>query len=182
MSAWLMQLIFQSTPSVGRATITERRIYDRILISIHALRGEGDSKQGISFSLIDAFQSTPSVGRATSAAMPAVGGLKFQSTPSVGRATTQRAALSQSTSYFNPRPPWGGRQGFSQEYAMTLKFQSTPSVGRATILPFIIRVYIRHFNPRPPWGGRPCGHCAVCEQHKISIHALRGEGDPMCPP
>ena len=33
---------FQSTPSVGRATITSLTAELRILISIHALRGEGD--------------------------------------------------------------------------------------------------------------------------------------------
>ena len=39
---------FQSTPSVGRATVTEERngVYE--LISIHALRGEGDASQPFS--------------------------------------------------------------------------------------------------------------------------------------
>ena len=37
-------LIFQSTPSVGRATRHTKKITTRFLISIHALRGEGDEK------------------------------------------------------------------------------------------------------------------------------------------
>ena len=36
--------IFQSTPSVGRATFYQNRANQNNLISIHALRGEGDSK------------------------------------------------------------------------------------------------------------------------------------------
>ena len=35
---------FQSTPSVGRATRLPHRTYTSRRISIHALRGEGDSK------------------------------------------------------------------------------------------------------------------------------------------
>ena len=57
---------FQSTPSVGRATIVA--IYDvsENMISIHALRGEGDDIVEENGKLRTTFQSTPSVGRATS--------------------------------------------------------------------------------------------------------------------
>ena len=78
---------FQSTPSVGRATIVQGYRFPNIIISIHALRGEGDKSNTIEIqsieisihalrgegdkilqvvkSLIFLFQSTPSVGRAT---------------------------------------------------------------------------------------------------------------------
>ena len=56
--------IFQSTPSVGRATL-----------------------RNLGIKRIIAFQSTPSVGRATWRMMSAFAVRKFQSTPSVGRAT-----------------------------------------------------------------------------------------------
>ena len=78
---------FQSTPSVGRATQIEKRIYQyqgisihalrgegdkqsrykvyTSNISIHALRGEGDEKTPLYNRLVNLFQSTPSVGRAT---------------------------------------------------------------------------------------------------------------------
>ena len=39
------QQLFQSTPSVGRATITDLFCYRIIVISIHALRGEGDHRE-----------------------------------------------------------------------------------------------------------------------------------------
>ena len=58
--------------------------------------------------------------------------------------------------YFNPRPPWGGRQknsGLSRQAGF-------------------------HFNPRPPWGGRPLRQLGKLCRLRISIHALRGEGDP----
>ena len=35
----------------------------------------------------------------------------------------------------------------------------------------------RHFNPRPPWGGRLQRLQVVVLPRRISIHALRGEGD-----
>ena len=35
---------FQSTPSVGRATIVQGYRFPNIIISIHALRGEGDAR------------------------------------------------------------------------------------------------------------------------------------------
>ena len=57
---------------------------------------------------------------------------------------------------FNPLPPWGGRplfNGHGCDYV--LRFQSTPSVGRETF-----------------------GHFFDVQIPKISIHSLRGEGDP----
>ncbi len=60
-----------------------------------------------------------------------------------------------------------------------LIFQSTPSVGRATDAQTAKQMggFISIHALRGE--GDACGHCAVCEQHKISIHALRGEGDKM---
>ncbi len=125
---------FQSTPSVGRAT---RTILD---LSAHA----------------SAFQSTPSVGRATEARYLIQAYISFQSTPSVGRATLSLWGEAAHFLYFNPRPPWGGRQknsGLSRQAGF-------------------------HFNPRPPWGGRPLRQLGKLCRLRISIHALRGEGDP----
>ena len=124
------------------------------IISIHALRGEGDFSNNININVFTLFQSTPSVGRATKLHRTLIGILIFQSTPSVGRATyapTQKCkpkvifqstpSVGRATSvprcsdgrgiYFNPRPPWGGRLEVSVLYS------SVPN-----------------FNPRPPWGGR----------------------------
>ena len=56
---------FQSTPSAGRATVGLNAIRLRRIISIHALRGEGDSKRHRGLPRRFRFQSTPSAGRAT---------------------------------------------------------------------------------------------------------------------
>ncbi len=92
---WLRPEIFQSTPSVGRATASSFQLtLSRINISIHALRGEGDMPKSEDFLPFQVFQSTPSVGRATK----------------------KNHCDSEGTKYFNPRPPWGGRLSKSAIY------------------------------------------------------------------
>ena len=78
---------FQSTPSVGRATALCSAIVRFRVISIHALRGEGDASRHFRYLSIHIFQSTPSVGRATFLTASVGLSYPFQSTPSVGRAT-----------------------------------------------------------------------------------------------
>ena len=56
---------FQSTPSVGRATKSKTEEARQHNISIHALRGEGDARGYHRYQSFVKFQSTPSVGRAT---------------------------------------------------------------------------------------------------------------------
>ena len=80
------------------------------LISIHALRGEGDDCPASCAQCLCRFQSTPSVGRATDVTVPFMQKAIFQSTPSVGRATAVDAEQSAEIQNFNPRPPWGGRR------------------------------------------------------------------------
>ena len=85
------------------------------------------------------------------------------------------ASLHCST-YFNPRPPRGGRRLIAAAHCFAVKFQSTPSARRATkaiqlsvnagdISIHALReegdfmctgfpTWFRNFNPRPPRGGR----------------------------
>ena len=150
--------LFQSTPSVGRATTSRRP----------------------RATTISRFQSTPSVGRAT------VTGetdsdlvIDFNPRPPWG-GRRYRRKISCLNCHFNPRPPWGGRPAQGGRKFKSCKFQSTPSVGRAT-RPNLFRLqYRRNFNPRPPWGGRPKVVKTVYDTIAISIHALRGEGDNLC--
>ena len=65
------------------------------------------------------------------------------------------SGLPISLSNFYPRPPRGGRPP------------------RRRLLPPLCR----NFYPRPPRGGRPTTLPNLVEQHTISIHALREEGD-----
>ena len=79
--------------------------------------------------------------------------------------------------YFYPRPPRGGRRTAWMEQSDTEIFLSTPSARRATQTAGLFPQSADNFYPRPPRGGRPppplCGLVGV----KISIHALREEGD-----
>ena len=83
--------IFLSTPSARRATNAKPFIHERILISIHALREEGDASciHVIFFQYI------------------------FLSTPSARRATKPHRHGRTGRAHFYPRPPRGGRQPLS---------------------------------------------------------------------
>ena len=147
---------FQSTPSVGRATIIAVDFdCHSDYISIHALRGEGDMRvrrQELGLTLIS-IHALRGEGDAAPQGRLYLS-LLFQSTPSVGRATSS-AFGDFLRLYFNPRPPWGGRRCW---YCWTCykgcPFQSTPSVGRATENNTKSNKSDNNFNPRPPWGGR----------------------------
>ena len=124
-------LLFQSTPSVGRATTSPCYRHSCPEISIHALRGEGDAvhyshryHDAISIHALRGEGDIVSVlykvlGRISIHALrgegdhgdrvPRIAGRAFQSTPSVGRATANIYPQSVPPQYFNPRPPWGGR-------------------------------------------------------------------------
>ena len=60
------------------------------------------------------------------------------------------------------------------------RFLSTPSARRATRAENCMTVSKGgNFYPRPPRGGRPSGLRPGAQDHPISIHALREEGDLM---
>ena len=103
-----------------------------MLISIHALREEGDLQ--------------PDGGR-----LPAE---IFLSTPSARRATGHNTCSSRCSSNFYPRPPRGGRPAYGASLAAYGEFLSTPSARRATRPPFLCRFSSTDFYPRPPRGGR----------------------------
>ena len=100
------------------------------------------------------FLSTPSGWRATRLPLLFIIRAEFLSTPSGWRATTVTTDREERQAYFYPRPPGGGRHGYIQLYARAHRFLSTPSGWRATA-----------------W------YCPTCRAERISIHALRVEGD-----
>ena len=59
----------------------------------------------------------------------------------------------------------------------TWLFLSTPSARRATAENQVLETSGSNFYPRPPRGGRPYFTDVLCISLKISIHALREEGD-----
>ena len=153
----VLSAVFLSTPSARRATLSIILPSYQFMISIHALREEGDKRS----SVLD--QSAPVI---SIHALREEGDLvvlfatriapKFLSTPSARRATMPRSTPTSAGAYFYPRPPRGGRQRFQFIIQSDTVFLSTPSARRAT-----------HEPQRLHQRGR------------ISIHALREEGDHL---
>ena len=168
---------FLSTPSARRATIVHvvaQRVED---ISIHALREEGDLKDGkVTLTLEISIHALREEGDSSLPGSP------------------------PSRSDFYPRPPRGGRRSTNGNVNIDGKisihalreegdgrnticsrghrrFLSTPSARRAT------KRLSRHsasnsdFYPRPPRGGRHANIRRRPRTNIISIHALREEGD-----
>ena len=197
----LRAAVFQSTPSARRATQQyfaftsafsnfnprpprggrhKAKSVDagRPSISIHALREEGDgSTSAASISALD-FNPRPPRGGRLGLRYEGDNAKVFQSTPSARRATRSKVlrmgrrvisihALREEGDafsiiweclrrYFNPRPPRGGRRRWQRAHQKNC----------------------HHFNPRPPRGGRRLLVVSSHDTKKISIHALREEGDP----
>ena len=126
----------------------------RFTISIHALREEGDIGSG------EVLAPTPNF---------------YPRPPRGGRPRGSRR--NNKMGDFYPRPPRGGRRDPEFKNIQRSLFLSTPSARRATEFAAQIFVGCRNFYPRPPRGGRPAvaGHRPLDE--RISIHALREEGD-----
>ena len=192
---------FYPRPPRGGRLIGRMENFQKYRISIHALRGEGDVAQKLTERMEKEFLSTPSAGRATRLKAtkgattkyfyprPPRGGRlkgyldklnaegisihalrgegdpydvwlaayrsKFLSTPSAGRATRYPYGWEKVSKDFYPRPPQGGRRRPWRESAQDADFY-----------------------PRPPQGGRRACFLPLPQTTRISIHALRKEGDP----
>ena len=82
--------LFLSTPSARRATCDARQVCKCNLISIHALREEGDELRRLTVRSSFRFLSTPSARRATARRGKGADWRLFLSTPSARRATPSR--------------------------------------------------------------------------------------------
>ena len=166
---------FLSTPSARRAT---RR----------ALTGSGASAD---------FLSTPSARRRRRGLQSHSRGRYFYPRPPRG-GRPRLGHTRQTLPDFYPRPPRGERPTLSTLEAESEDILSTPSARRATDFPCGMSSDTADFYPRPPRGGRPPSpsrplHSPVFlstpsaratgasprrrARRKISIHALREEGD-----
>ena len=190
---------FLSTPSGWRATKEGETFGVMLKISIHALRVEGD---GIDMDTIVGyvqFLSTPSGWRATKVLsirpedllisihalrvegdfiwrIKSINQLKFLSTPSGWRATIERRILFDRKQDFYPRPPGGGRQVLPAATASADQFLSTPSGWRATESQGRRGRRAEFLSTPSGWRATKATGDAISAV-KISIHALRVEGD-----
>ena len=151
---WTLLRVFLSTPSARRATAD---------CNVDVVRIAG-------------FLSTPSARRAT----PPIAAIdhiaEFLSTPSARRATSCPATPSTEQRNFYPRPPRGGRRTAIPDKPVRRDFYPRPPRGgrRGCAHGLPLR---KNFYPRPPRGGRPVLPEQPVRHEKISIHALREEGD-----
>ena len=147
-------------------------------ISIHALREEGDRAVSRMPSPYSRFLSTPSARRATRLDRSEyIGGYNFYPRPPRGgrRDVLLRAAAHSSISIHALREE--GDAGSSCGASCRSRFLSTPSARRATGLPGRSAGRPDNFYPRPPRGGRHQRSGEPGCGGRISIHALREEGD-----
>ena len=145
---------FLSTPSGWRATIKLPSGTRRKQISIHALRVEGDciTKSPYLFS-----------------------GISIHALRVEGDHTRDKDSKSEHNFY--PRPPGGGRRAWNILWTKKPEFLSTPSGWRATIVFIILVSSVCVFLSTPSgWRATPRENTQV-QAEKISIHALRVEGD-----
>ena len=103
-----------------------------IIISIHALREEGDDLPGVLPDEDKKFLSTPSARRATAEVIPAARTflISIHALREEGDAASPGAA--RTTENFYPRPPRGGRHDLYAPFGPGEVFLSTPSARRAT--------------------------------------------------
>ena len=140
-------------PWGGRLEIMVALIHG-LMISIHALRGEGDA-----------------IPRLLTVAY-----INFNPRPPWGGRQGFLYLLACNY-YFNPRPPWGGRLLLLSCRPPYDAFQSTPSVGRATT-PQSAPSKCNEISIHALRGeGDFFENVARNGTIDISIHALRGEGD-----
>ena len=213
---------FYPRPPRGGRHAGEALRVGSVIISIHALREEGDLIRLLCMANSAIFLSTPSARRATAQLAALTAELEdfYPRPPRGGRPSTPPPW--SSVAHFYPRPPRGGRPALpgdllvlffisihalreegdyfanSAKYQITL-FLSTPSARRATLFlqhkrppcRFLSTPSARratggaaaagkkktNFYPRPPRGGRRAGQRQRAKKRRISIHALREEGD-----
>ena len=164
---------FQSTSSVWRTTVNQAVKVPLFLISIHVLRVEDDQ-------VVDGVEHVVRISihvlRVEDDEMPST---------SVG-----------TISYFNPRPPCGGRPSFlafiilalsisihvlrveddevvTCPVKMDINFNPRPPCGGRLDVFAHFRTGPHHFNPRPPCGGR---HAATC----LAFFAVDFNPRPPC--
>ena len=149
--------VFLSTPSARRATFPLVGDVGDHLISIHALREEGDPRL---------YRGTADAG-------------DFYPRPPRGGRLEQQAAMSYNSAISIHALREEGDARTRAIMCLTFTFLSTPSARRATTAYQRQTCSDTDFYPRPPRGGRPLAlSLEPCDQ-LISIHALREEGDWM---
>ena len=139
---------------MGRATRSREKLSKKILISIHALRGEGDNVIRINF-----YTRIISIH-----ALRGEGDLQQQNQQELNIISIH-ALRGEGDSYTNS----------TSDRNKQISIHALRGEGDRKAVKFLRKE--RNFNPRPPWGGRRVQRSPRKADTRISIHALRGEGD-----
>ena len=167
---------FLSTPSARRATQHSLATVIHIRISIHALREEGDALRTPTITTTSDFYPRPPRGGRPPATTPSP--FPYAISIHALREEGDKAATSacKRLSNFYPRPPRGGRRRPGTDGSSRQNFYPRPPRGgrrsQANVLEGV-KVFLSTPSARratPP-------HHSFCPQERISIHALREEGD-----
>ena len=167
--------VFLSTPSARRATGHLANLDLSGIISIHALREEGDSAYlSNTPAVFNFYPRPPRGGRRVSWPTSTTHRYFYPRPPRGGRRTDLQYARRSKNFYprpprggrredlccwmkshnFYPRPPRGGRHTQIAQVGFHPLFLFTPSARRATSYRSIKHRPWTHFYPRPPRGGR----------------------------
>ena len=147
--------IFLSTPSARRATRRKQGPKPTRLISIHALREEGDHRRCREKANQKYFYPRPPRGgRRTQDSLYRFT-LIFLSTPSARRATLDSWHYGDNYKISIHALREEGDQYSGSRRSSLKTFLSTPSARRATSIAALANQISQDFYPRPPRGGRP---------------------------
>ena len=141
---------FQLTPSARRATYDILMTSRRAQISIHALREEGDSRDGVIRARRKLFQSTPSARRATSWLSDVLATLEISihALREEGDPATRPAMPLHLQISIHALREEG--DDFVHVHAVTVhQFQSTPSARRATVVRSVLSLGRSLFQSTP---------------------------------
>ena len=190
---------FYPRPPRGGRQIVSALAFTCNIISIHALREEGDPPcaagrgslwnfyprpprggrqlDGLPVCSAVRFLSTPSARRATWTVTPqSRDRWEFLSTPSARRATTAHNVFCRCKAISIHALREEGDSSTTSILWSPSNFYPRPPRGGRLAQQNLWPVG-QHFYPRPPRGGRQCHNKLLPGLHNISIHALREEGD-----
>ena len=168
--------LFLSTPSARRATACQDCPHHFCVISIHALREEGDHRRRtIPSGAANFYPRPPRGGRQEPPAGDQRSGDFYPRPPRGGRPLPFLGKKNKRENFY-PRPPRGGRRPQRASPPQPCDFYPRPPRGGRP--PTTAKLCSgKNFYPRPPRGGRPVGFVPRRPAIGISIHALREEGD-----
>ena len=176
----IRQWHFYPRPPRGGRRVARLALVCSHMISIHALREEGDRRGTGERAGRNIFLSTPSARRATMRFWQMRQRRTFLSTPSARRATWWILFYSHQFCHFYPRPPRGGRlhELLCKTVKIAISIHALREEGDARVVCAVVDGDISIHALREEGDHQ---NAAVRRRvGVISIHALREEGDPSC--